>query len=530
MEKSEKKKEIKTDKEEIKKDKKTQNQKEKEKEEINPIELFIGKSYTKIGISLENSHEKILKNLLNSRSIPNDPLNQNTINFILNTISNMDSNNSPNHIGIGEREGRIISNIVLNRNFGLVHGMGRSGNINDLQPKAVGSSLLVQLTNSLTKNLLHSIGLNFINNILILPFATGMAITISFLTLRLLKPNAKYVIWSRIDQKTCFKCIITSGYIPIIINPIVDNGNNNKNDNIEYKNDNNENKDNDNKNNKNDFELKTDIESFKREIDKIGIDNILCIFSTTSCFAPRNYDDIITLSQICKEKNLFHIVNNAYGIYCTKVTDILNKSNKIGKVDLIISSTDKNFMVPVGGSLIYSSNYDLVEKVKKNYPGRASISPLLDLFISYLEMGKNKYLYLIKDRKEKYKKLIEKLKIITEKFEEKLLLPNDNKISIGITLGNIIKKAKVDNKKDITEIGSLFYNRQISGVRIITKSEKETEICGYKFKNYGCSTDDYKYLPYMTFVCAIGITEQEVDEFCIKFEKIINEYIKNKNK
>ena len=526
MEKLQKENEIKQEKEpEIKKDIKTnENQKEnqKEKEEINPIEKFIGKSYSKIGNDLQNSHEKILKNILNSRSIPNESLNQNTINFILNTISNMDSNNSPNHIGIGEREGRIISNIVLNRNFGLVHGMGRSGNINDLQPKAVGSSLLVQLTNSLTKNLLHSIGLNFINNILILPFATGMAVTISFLTLRLLKPNSKYVIWSRIDQKTCFKCIITSGFIPIIINPIINNENIN--------NENSENKNSDNKNYKNDFELNTDIESFKREIDKIGVDNILCVFSTTSCFAPRNYDDIITLSQICKEKNLFHIVNNAYGIYCTKVTDILNKSNKIGKVDLIISSTDKNFMVPVGGSLIYSSNYDLVEKVKKNYPGRASISPLLDLFISYLEMGKNKYLYLIKDRKEKYKKLIEKLKIIAEKFEEKLLLPNDNKISIGITLGNIIKKAKVDNKKDITEIGSLFYNRQISGVRIITKSEKETEICGYKFKNYGCSTDDYKYLPYMTFACAIGITEQEVDEFCIKFEKIINEYIKNKNK
>ena len=67
----------------------------------------------------------------------------------------MDSNNGPFHIGIDEREGRILSNLVHQRNFGLVHGMGRLGNINDLQPKAVGSSLLVQLTNSMTKNLLH---------------------------------------------------------------------------------------------------------------------------------------------------------------------------------------------------------------------------------------------------------------------------------------------------------------------------------------------------------------------------------------
>lgn len=132
----------------------------------------------------------------------------------------MDSNNGPHHIGIGEREGKIISQMVHDRNYGLVHGIGRSGNISDLQPKAAGSSLLNQLTNSLMKNLLHSIGLSFIKDIIILPFATGMALTLSFLTLRLEKPNAKYIIWSRIDQKTCFKCMITSGYTPIVINPI----------------------------------------------------------------------------------------------------------------------------------------------------------------------------------------------------------------------------------------------------------------------------------------------------------------------
>ena len=473
----------------------------------NIIENYIGKSYTQIGHELSNSHENIFKNILQSRSIPDKPLNNNTINYILNQISNMDSNNGPFHIGIGEREGRILSNLVHERNYGLVHGMGRSGNINDLQPKAVGSSLLVQLTNSMTKNLLHSIGMTFVKDLLILPFATGMAMTLSFLTLRLLKPKAKYIIWSRIDQKTCFKCMITSGFTPVIIDPIVKMSNND------------------------DFELTTDVEKIKNKIKEIGTDEILCVFSTTSCFAPRAYDDIETISVICKENNVFHVVNNAYGIQCSKIVDILNKSNKIGNVDLIVSSTDKNFMVPVGGSLIYSKDEKLLEKVKKNYPGRASISPLLDLFITFLELGKDKIKYLIKDRKEKYKILVEKFKKIAEKYEEKLLIPNNNKISIAITLENIIKKAgNLKEKKDITEIGALFFNRQISGVRIIARNNNDTEISGYKFKNYGCSSDDYKYLPYMTFACAIGITNDEVEEFCKKFEKIIDEFIKNKNK
>ena len=37
---------------------------------------------------------------------------------------------------------------------------------------------------------------------------------------------------------------------------------------------------------------------------------------------------------ICKEYNLFHVVNNAYCIQCTKIIDILNKSNKIGNVEM----------------------------------------------------------------------------------------------------------------------------------------------------------------------------------------------------
>ena len=465
------------------------------KEEKEIIESFIGKSYAQIGKELFSSHDKIFQNILHTRSIPDDPLKENTISYILNYLSNMDSNNGPYHIGIGEREGRIISPLVHQRNYGLVHGMGRSGNINDYQPKACGSSLLVQLTNSLLKNLLHSIGMTFIKDIIILPFATGMALTLSYLTLRLQKPKAKYIIWSRIDQKTCLKCIITSGFEPIIINPIP--------------------------NKLNDYELETDIEGIKNAIDKYGIDNILCITSTTSCFAPRCYDNIEEISKICKEKKIFHVINNAYGIYCTKIIDMINKAEKVGDISLIISSTDKNFMVPVGGSFIYSSKKDMIQKVKNNYPGRASISPLLDLFISFLQMGKNGYKKLIKERKEKYEQLINKLNKICDKYDEKIIAMNGNKISILFTLKNIYKKAK----KDVKQIGSMCYNRQISGVRIITSSNGEKKnIGGYEFLNYGSSCDNYKYLPYMTFSCAIGISDEDINGFVDKLDKILESF------
>lgn len=62
----------------------------------------------------------------------------------------MDSNNFHDKIGVGERESRIYSSLVQRRNFYMGHGIGRSGDVMANQPKAAGSSLLLQLTKFLT--------------------------------------------------------------------------------------------------------------------------------------------------------------------------------------------------------------------------------------------------------------------------------------------------------------------------------------------------------------------------------------------
>ena len=55
----------------------------------------------------------------------------------------MDSNNFSGNVGVGEREGRVASEVVRRRHFGLSHGMGRSGDVTAVQPKAAGSSIIV---------------------------------------------------------------------------------------------------------------------------------------------------------------------------------------------------------------------------------------------------------------------------------------------------------------------------------------------------------------------------------------------------
>ena len=287
------------------------------------------------------------------------------------------------------------------------------------------------------------------------------------------------MIWPRIDQKTCFKSILTANLVPIVIEPIIQSN----------------------------YELSTNLEEIERQILLLGHENVLCVFSTTSCFAPRAYDDIVDISKLCKNYNLFHVVNNAYGIYCGRIVDMLNQSVKVGNIDIIVSSTDKNFMVPVGGALIYSSNSGMIEKIKNNYPGRASLSSLIDLFITLLEMGKKKFRFLIQDRKQKFTQLKEAMIKLSEGFNERILTNNNNKISICMSLVNICKNAK--DKKDITYLGSLFYKRQVSGIKIIAPSPT-LKWNGYNFNNYGSHCQDFPILPYCAFACAIGISEEEV--------------------
>ena len=107
--------------------------------------------------------------------------------------------------------------MVQRRNFYMGHGIGRSGDIMANQPKAAGSSLLLQLTRYLTVNALKELNYEFVKDVLLLPMATGMALTLAFLTLAEAYPEKKYVLWSRIDQKTCLKSIKTANLIPVVI-------------------------------------------------------------------------------------------------------------------------------------------------------------------------------------------------------------------------------------------------------------------------------------------------------------------------
>ena len=141
-----------------------------------------------------------------------------------------------------------------------------------------------------------------------------------------------------------------------------------------------------------------------------------------------------SVAEICHRLGIPHVVNNAYGVQSSKCMHILEESGKREKnrrVDAFVQSTDKNLMVPVGGSIIAGFDTEFVRKVGQNYPGRASSSPTIDVFITLMQMGTTGYKALMDERKQNYKMLKEEMSKVAEKYGERVLETKNNPISIG---------------------------------------------------------------------------------------------------
>lgn len=71
----------------------------------------------------------------------------------------------------------------------------------------------------------------------------------------------------------------------------------------------------------------------------------------------------------------------------TKCMSILEEAGRFDKgrrVDAFVQSTDKNFMVPVGGSIIAGFDEKFIEKVSATYPGNLILGSLSAQKFPYL--------------------------------------------------------------------------------------------------------------------------------------------------
>jgi len=349
--------------------------------------LGIPKTHATVGISNVISSNKLYRTLLVNRRMPDHGWSDVQIQHFLFLLSVLDTNNKTLAIGgdnededsrwcgVGEREGRVFSSLVAQRHFGLSHGIGRSGDITEPQPKAAGSSVLARLALFMTLDALRrGCGLNPqgpASHGILLPMCTGMSMSLVLSSMRSEDPMKCIVLWSRIDQKSCYKAISSAGLTCVVVPTKVDGD-----------------------------AVITDMEAMETAMNTYE-GRILAVITTTSCFAPRVPDSIDKVAQLCAKKDIHHVINNAYGLQCAQTCKLINRACVVGRVDAIVCSTDKNFLVPVGGAIVISPSKMIIKEIGKIYAGRASATPIIDVFITLLSMGMKGYIKLLEDRNKK---------------------------------------------------------------------------------------------------------------------------------
>ncbi|CAH1405480.1 unnamed protein product [Nezara viridula] len=456
-------------------------------------EKLIPSTYVQQAIGAKRSRENQIRILIEQRKWPDEGWDEATIESFLYDLANMDSNNFPSACGVGAREARFACELVARRNYRMGHGIGRSGDIGEVQPKAAGSSLLTKLTNALLLDVIRFMGVKNSAGCFMVPLATGMSLVLCMLTIKQERPGAKFVLWSRVDQKSCFKSILTCGLQPIIVEP-VPNGD----------------------------ELRTDIHGIEAQINTLGSSNIVCVLSTTSCYAPRSCDSLEHIAAICARHDVPHVVNNAFGLQSARLMHLITEAARKGRIDAFVQSTDKNLLVPVGGSVISGFDKALLERISRNYAGRASAGPIMDIFITLLWLGSNGYRKMIMERKEMFKYLREEIGKVAAKHGEHLLETRNNPLSVAMTLTSLT--AGGDSKR-AAMLHTMLFMRDVSGAAIVTGCDHR-EIGPYTFDTWGTHNTSSQN-PYISTACGVGMKKEDVDLFCFRLDLAINK-LKNK--
>lgn len=162
-----------------------------------------------------------------------------------------------------------------------------------------------------------------------------------------------------------------------------------------------------------------------------------------------------------------------------------------------------------------------IDAVSKTYPGRASATPSIDLFITLLSLGSVGYQQLLQQRKEVYSYLAEGLSRVAESHGERLLVTKSNPISLAISLERVTKALEL-NAAGVTQLGSMLFTRCVSGARVVPPGSTK-EINGYVFTGWGAHAKNYR-CAYLTAAAAIGMTKAEVDTFLKRLDKCLSKF------
>ncbi len=427
---------------------------------------MIPKNMENRGKIVLNDNLNEIEQLFEHRKVPKKGLSDDKIKLLLRILSYMDTDKDPKGIRIGEREARIISKLQEELVGGFCHGVGRSGNLIDPQPKAPGASIMYYLTNTLLKNFLKNLGLGV--EAISVPVSTGMSLSLCLNGCRKMY-NTNSVIYPYAAHKSPIKGVSLTGMPMRLVETVLDGD-----------------------------EVYVDVGDIEDAIKKeLSNNNNPCVLSTLTFFPPRRSDDIVEIGKLCEEYDIPHIINGAYAIQNEYYLNKLKKGFKY-RIDSVVSSSDKNLLTPIGGGIIYSKNKDFLKEVSYSYPGRACATPIVNILISLLSIGMEKYKNMMNKQKNSRKLLHKLLTNLANKIDSKVLNV-ENPISECISVeGNSL------------EIAGKLYNMRITGPRGVLGNDKFGTCYLYKYP--------YNYI---VINASIGVKEDDIINAVNKLESLL---------
>jgi O-phospho-L-seryl-tRNASec:L-selenocysteinyl-tRNA synthase len=425
-----------------------------------------------------NNFLKPIQNLFEQKKVPQNAWSTDQIEFLLKTLSNMDTDKDDKASRVGEREARIASPLQITTSAGFCHGIGRSGFLTAPQPKAPGGSIMYELSNYLALNFLKKFGLPNVKKAIIVPLCTGMSLA---LCLSALKPdwnnpdliNKRTVIVPQIDHNALIKAFDLVGVKQKVVKGKIYGD-----------------------------AVRIPIEDIELNLDK----DCYAIISLTSFFPPREHDNIKEISKFAKKHDLVHIVINAYGVQSPEWMKLIRIGIDAGRIDAVIQSTDKNVLTPVGGAIIASPIEDTITKISKAYAGRASAAPVVNFLISMLSLGIQGYQKLLEEQRQNRALLEEKFQKVAEKHDEKILNVF-NPVAVAMSLNNL-------KKEHLFALGGALYNLRVTGPRVYNPEESV----------FGTCCADYK-TPYIVLNAAIGAKSKDIISAVERFEKAYSQVV-----
>jgi len=413
-----------------------------------------------------------IKVLFEQKSVPEEPWSEEQIEYLLQTLSNMDTDKDGKASRVGEREARIASKLHLKTSAGFCHGVGRSGYLTAPQPKAPGGSIMYELSNYLSRDFLRKFGLPNIKSAIVAPLCTGMSLA---LCLGALRPdwNEKDLIHRRtvlvpqIDHKSLLKSLDLVGTKTKEIPGKIFGDS-----------------------------VKIPFDDIQNNLDK----DCFAVLSLTSFFPPREHDDIKAISKFAQDNNLVHIVINAYGVQSPEWMKLIRSGIDAGRIDAVIQSTDKNILTPVGGAIIASPSAEVITRISQAYAGRASATPVVNFLISILSLGVKGYQGLIEEQQSNRKLLEGKLNKFAVSIDERILKVF-NPVAVAMSLQNL-------KKEQLFALGGALYNLRVTGPRVYNPEETV----------FGTCCIDYK-TPYIVMNAAIGASSEDIISAVDRLEK-----------